>query len=723
MTSDKSRFWRKNPSDKEANLVVAGMTLGAGLGLAIIYYYSIVLRGSLHEPRHMGDMRDVINDPCNTTVLAMPGALKSADSFYSTFLSDKDIRLLVLHPGRFDDEVHVHMEHVTLGTQHPNYEALSYTWGNQSKTGIIRNYDKDILVTPNLHSALRYLRLEDRDRVLWVDALCIDQGDVDERNCQVRLMGNIFSEADRVIVWLGEERPATRTAFASLEALDLNHRLHEDYTGVGYERQMLWLKDDSGRGSDRGLFGISTIGLSNIMYDEMSRNLSEVYWYAINDLLQQAWFHRLWVIQEISHAQRAIVVSGNAIIPWSTLARACLYMQEHDLTRYLDQSSYYACRIVNIMEKMRAQKHRRSLFDVVLTNAYGGCTEPSDKIFAVMSISDGRDMSDWEFSFNYNLPTYELFKRFAIWDIVRNRSLRVLACASAGPRNSEIPPPLPSWVPDWSRLMDQNVLVRCRSTSDFAASGNTQRDVRFSHNKERMHVKGAVVDSIRIVGSAPYFVKTTSSLKLDERITDQLVLMNDWLRECWNIAGAGRPMTRTIYEEFWKTMLCGLTWSGHPVPEAYSRYFRRYLVFVRQAPKALETFLKNPQAAAVTHPFVRTECLRVPLEHSYTETRSVEFYKWFHKHRMTNSLIEDSLQRWSARKRFCRTEDGRLARVPENAAPGDSICILHGAEVPYVLRLQEDGTFTVIGECYVHGIMHGEALDLSAYRPQILSLR
>jgi hypothetical protein len=77
----------------------------------------------------------------------------------------------------------------------------------------------------------------------------------------------------------------------------------------------------------------------------------------------------------------------------------------------------------------------------------------------------------------------------------------------------------------------------------------------------------------------------------------------------------------------------------------------------------------------------------------------------------THALIEASLSKWSSRRRLCKTIDGRLACVPKNSGPGDIICTLLGAEVPYVLRPMTKGFYSVIGECYVDDIMHGESLS------------
>jgi hypothetical protein len=104
-----------------------------------------------------------------------------------------------------------------------SYEALSYVWGSPTGTIPIICNNKEHLVTPNLYDALRCLRRPFSPRVLWIDAICIDQRADDsstrERNSQVQMMGEIFREARRVVVWLGIGDGSTTWAFRILGAV------------------------------------------------------------------------------------------------------------------------------------------------------------------------------------------------------------------------------------------------------------------------------------------------------------------------------------------------------------------------------------------------------------------------------------------------------------------------------------------------------------------------
>ncbi|KAF1983614.1 hypothetical protein K402DRAFT_297997, partial [Aulographum hederae CBS 113979] len=83
------------------------------------------------------------------------------------------------------------------------YETLSYTWGDSSSPIPIHISGHVIQVTRNLHAALQHIRQESTDRILWIDALCIDQTNNAEKSAQVQMMRNIYHSAARTLVWLG----------------------------------------------------------------------------------------------------------------------------------------------------------------------------------------------------------------------------------------------------------------------------------------------------------------------------------------------------------------------------------------------------------------------------------------------------------------------------------------------------------------------------------------
>jgi hypothetical protein len=143
----------------------------------------------------------------------------------------QEIRLVYLNPGNFDEPILCSLAYTSLpryGDPTPTYETLSYCWGDVrrrcnislsvSEPGGISEYT--LSITAALYSALKNLRPQiGPPRILWVDSICIDQANVDERSSEVALMADIYPKADRVIVWLGEGNGITQKAIRTINTI------------------------------------------------------------------------------------------------------------------------------------------------------------------------------------------------------------------------------------------------------------------------------------------------------------------------------------------------------------------------------------------------------------------------------------------------------------------------------------------------------------------------
>ncbi|KAH6977624.1 heterokaryon incompatibility protein-domain-containing protein, partial [Ilyonectria destructans] len=115
------------------------------------------------------------------------------------------IRLANLLPVEAGDDIKIQLFIVELG-HHPPFEALSYVWGNASDTVSITCNGDQMLVTRNLHNALERLRYPDNVRTLWVDGICINQGNTKERSHHVAFMNLVYENADAVLADMGHDR-------------------------------------------------------------------------------------------------------------------------------------------------------------------------------------------------------------------------------------------------------------------------------------------------------------------------------------------------------------------------------------------------------------------------------------------------------------------------------------------------------------------------------------
>lgn len=242
------------------------------------------------------------------------------------------MRLLNLSPGVFSDDLHVELNQVLLEEEMSGYEALSYVWGPQAGlapllVGSARK--QNILVTQNLATALRHLRFADKHRILWVDAVCIDQSNLTERGFQVALMSDVYRLAYRVVVWLGPEEDDSFHAFDVMHAIGLSI----DVDWINYSMKHKAAVDN--RVSSR----VDKFQLA------LSRDTEA---HALNRLFHRHWFERLWIRQEIGLATQAIVLCGKLVIPWQLFRNAVfvIYSQSSKLIEILgNQGQKFGSRI------------------------------------------------------------------------------------------------------------------------------------------------------------------------------------------------------------------------------------------------------------------------------------------------------------------------------------------------------------------------------------------
>jgi hypothetical protein len=201
-----------------------------------------------------------------------------------TPLEPQRIRTIVLHKGSPEDQITCTLKTVSLHENCP-YEALSYAWGDAENLAKISLNKLEYFVTQNLSDALKQLRSQRADKILWVDALCINQWDIPERNQQVREMHLIYSGAERVLAWIGAEKDDVDMVF-QLASTAANPDLPEPF--AEWLTRQEWLRD-----------------LFRPLFSFIDRD----YW------------RRLWVVQELAHAKQAQVICGPYTILYSSLVQ------------------------------------------------------------------------------------------------------------------------------------------------------------------------------------------------------------------------------------------------------------------------------------------------------------------------------------------------------------------------------------------------------------------
>jgi hypothetical protein len=127
----------------------------------------------------------------------------------------RDIRVISLHAGLYSEALECDLIHTSLASPLES-EKLSYTWGDPELVSQILVNGYELHIHGNLDAALRHLRLKDSPRILWTDAVCINQASTSERNSQVAMMAQVYESAGAVLVWLG---PASEDSHLAIDLL------------------------------------------------------------------------------------------------------------------------------------------------------------------------------------------------------------------------------------------------------------------------------------------------------------------------------------------------------------------------------------------------------------------------------------------------------------------------------------------------------------------------
>ncbi|KAJ4985742.1 heterokaryon incompatibility protein [Stagonosporopsis vannaccii] len=254
------------------------------------------------------------------------------------------VRILELAPGTYDDDLSISLHVRSLRQKLPVYCALSYAWGHRLSSQKAVVGGKSMIIGFNLDYALRHIRCAIVEPILmWVDALCINQQDLDERSSQVLLMKDIYSSADRVLVYLGPEHPGDAAATACFRN-DEVPKPEEEYFSL----------------LDR-----------------------------IESICQRPWFGRVWIAQELALSQRdPTVYLGTITLPWSQfynyvvkLERPPAFLDGHPrITAFM--------RIMYRMKRLgRVRASRTTSLNLqIYRSAPAQATDPRDKVFGLLGI-------------------------------------------------------------------------------------------------------------------------------------------------------------------------------------------------------------------------------------------------------------------------------------------------------------------------------------------------
>ncbi|KAL8717738.1 MAG: hypothetical protein Q9225_005049 [Loekoesia sp. 1 TL-2023] len=414
-------------------------------------------------------------------------ALFSPEGYrYEKLAGVRLFRLIDLQPSStFSDQLVCNLRHVCLNID-TYFEALSYTWGDGRPTCELQCNGHRLYIRPSLETALKFLRREQEHRTLWVDAICINQDDVHEREQQVSRMGDIFSHASQVIAWIGEK------SLADAPALNIEKLQYEVIDPVG--EFAIWKLEN-----------YITALLRAIM--------------AAMTLLHRPWFSRTWIIQEVALSRKLFLQCSDIIINWNSLLallRLLPLVTDTEGTRIyfgeklLERAQFVAFMRNKIadqnMNKMRRQNSEDSqmpysltlwqeLQHVVSQARPFEATNKSDHIFALLGILDQKITK--VVHVDYETSYHKIYREFTRVLIITTGTLIVLGHVDLEPDGQR-----ESWVPDWSSTPSVDPLSSDKDPYYSATSG-TDVQVQNSEASEVLALSGIMIDRIDHIRPGP----------------------------------------------------------------------------------------------------------------------------------------------------------------------------------------------------------------------------
>jgi Heterokaryon incompatibility protein (HET) len=342
-------------------------------------------------------------------------------------LSRNNIRIFSLHPGKGDDHLFGSLTTVNQ-VDYPEYEALSYVWGDASIKDEIVTPNGTIEICGNLQTVFRYLRHVDKPRILWADQICINQKDVQEKEEQVEIMQKIYIASKRTLIFLGEETRLTSMGVKFLSQFIDKLPSNFIFLEKSEQEEAILRTKVPPRGAEE--------------------------WNALRSLIISNWFNRTWTLQEAIVPKEIEFIIGNTTIPGEdflpridTASKIWLLIQttEGMMTGDTIRTWKRFSSITQLRDyRIQWRSPRGIKLTELLRNATTrGATLKVDRLFAMRALAS--DAKDTCLNPDYRSEEEEVLERYAKC-LYERQSLALLN--NAGTSNQILN--LPSWVPDWT---------------------------------------------------------------------------------------------------------------------------------------------------------------------------------------------------------------------------------------------------------------------------------
>lgn len=567
-------------------------------------------------------------------------------------LTVRCIRLLQIKAGRVGAELQTALVAVSLDTA-ASFETLSYTWAG-ARARYVRCSQHSIRVSENLFQALHALRSEAEERTFWIDAICINQDDLEEKKTQVEMMRDIYATSQRTIVWLGSVtglQPATSQLI----------------------KDLIYLGHNPGAAMEFGT--------------------DENIWHQLGELFRDPWFTRMWIIQEVAVSRQVVVLTESGSWSWEELVSAAISARDYAKEFQILFDPDNAIRLSEIRQ-MYAQRQLPDMLRTLLLTRRSASTMSSDKIYAALGLTDAH------FSVDYKETATQTFVRLAV-NVILNSRQRLMLLNVVNDHVYSLNRELPSWVPDWEVRHGPKSFTSWPVFSTWQASGRSEPTLSLSNEKRTLHVRGFILDRVKHVGRAYREVVPLSGaaprLKQSfqrSRGTQRYLMGEYMIRQAsmrsvqwYDLALKHGFQYGGVRARFHAYLLTLIASSG---PQSATDESMSDLEDGFRAWHSMSTSAMTGDFNVIVENFTATE-----------ETA---------KRKAMRFITQNVNFAWG-RRFFTTKVMGLMGLCPSLVRRGDLVVILHGGSTPYVIRRIKNGRYQFIGECYVHGFMYGEAME------------
>jgi Heterokaryon incompatibility protein (HET) len=600
---------------------------------------------------------------------------------------ETQFRLCSLLPAAFHDPLKCTLEVVDLNIE-PQFEALSYAWGDPTDQIAIEVNGETMPVTRNLATALTYLRESSDPRSLWIDGICINQEDNAERSMQVARMRDIYSAAQRVVSWLGVRDPLCdpfdEIRWATLLFKHIRH-LKEHPPARAY---------------------LESNGLVPYAELENDKKKLECGLYSLQLLIGErerqkpAYWQRAWITQEVASAATLILQSGHFVIseedielvteflnsPTAELLMDWRYEPRKLRSRFRSESfipvsiyrsllslggedkTQWTARMRGPLKLLHLLRHNRSRL----------CVDAKDKVYSVLGLSDLANSDHPGILIDYNKSIAQVYTGAVQAMIQSSSTLEVLCSTNLAESTNPI---LPSWVPNWAASRSSEACDRPISYHHLKATGTTRADFRFFSD-----------GSMHILSAAGFCIGSVASL-----IDPFLKLSEDWVDQKAETLRATYASLYPLLSGAYKAMAKLL----HPRPLSPDLFRHTCSLGL------LHHDLNDGFWEFMTG-------LELSADPDQTCGPQVNFPKSYYRLRTMASSIDGQCMfgiQYDPSKESSQLADGAIGiAAPGVVEKGDLICLLLGCSTPLILR-QVERRYKVVCAAYVENLMDGSAME------------